>query len=246
MDFNTNLSSSFVDMSCYSNDLAKDKNLNTNTKHNYIIENFLQDDDNISERIYNLGEDRKLITERPHIQKANEVTFCSEDKTVEYTFECSKTLESEYDFTLYFFSEDIISLNDLLKIQIFSIPSMLEKEDKNEILLEEISREFLACWFRLFKQCKIKNELFLPIFLNRYKQYYYNLKKFEKGTRSQLIFKCLFKVNNTSTLIKEKFKNVVYLYYKTQLFSHNFLKHRLKIHKIKNYPLYSLSRQLLL
>lgn len=237
MNFISNLTSASVDLSCYSQDLAIDNKLN---KSNYIIDNFLEDNNNISEIVYSLENVKKLVVERPHIQHSEDVKIDNENKIVEYTFECSKLIDSIYELSLYFFSENIISLDDILKIQVFSLPSV-QSVDKKKVdmnLLEEISREFLACWFVLFKQRRIKKELFLPIFLNRYNLYYYNLRKYEKCTQSQLIIKLQFQYNSNFKI--DDYKNAILLYYRTQLFSNSFKKNLEQVYQknSKDYYMY--------
>lgn len=85
-----------------------------------------------------------------------------------YTFHLSKDYSISHTFTLYD-PEDETCILDFLELRLFS------SSRGETTVYEAISREFLACWIRLFKQKVVTQtgECLLPIFLNRFLLHHY-------------------------------------------------------------------------
>ncbi len=221
-----NPTSAFVDLACYSQDLSKDETLKTNTMHTFLPENFLKDDDNLNTLFdSNIIDTNKLInitSEKPYIQKYDNSKINESNDTIEYTFKCCHNVDSIYDFSLYFSQN--LKCDDIVKIEVYTTTTTTTNKDENnkeqmdEVkILEEISKEFLVCWNRLFYQPINSNGMFyLPIFLNRYKLHYYNLYS-DTVNKKYLNIKVVIKQNSIIT------DTDLYLCYKTQLYSNKVL-----------------------
>jgi hypothetical protein len=216
LDFIMNPTAGFVELTSASYDL------DTN---NYLPENFLKDDNNLN-RIFdtlltknknkNINLLPSFLNEKPYIQKCTNFTPIGETNTkLEYEFECSTQVDCIYDFSLYFSNPSILSLNDILKIEVYTLNT----------LLEEISREFLVCWNRLYHQDVSPSDktFYLPLFLNRYNLKHHN---YSKASNKGLKIKISFNYPSNLELDNNQLENSLYLSYKIQLFTN---KLRLKL-----------------
>ena len=218
LDFLMNPTAGFVDLACYSQDLSKDESFKTNTMHTFLPDNFLKDDDNLNTLFDKNTIDAKgiinIINEKPYIQKYDNSNINDSNQTTEYNFKCCHNVDSIYDFSLYFSQN--LKCDDIVKIEVYTTTTTKDKNYNEQIyevkLLEEISREFLVCWNRIFHQPIESNGVFyLPIFLNRYKLHYYNL----YSTSEEKKYLNIKVVIKQSTITNTD----LYLCYKTQLYS---------------------------
>ena len=224
LDFITNPASATIELSCYAQDLSIDEN----GKTNYLPENFLKDDNNLNTVFNKLFDNNNnsikiLETEKPYIQNSTSIEIDKTKDIIECVFKCctNSTVDSIYDFSLYFSNPTILSLNDILKIEVYT----------HTTLLEEISREFLVCWNRLFHQSIPSSDktFYLPIFLNRYKLNFYNC---VETNNNPLYIKLTFKYNSS------EIENSLYLYYKTKIFTNKMRTSLISTLKSKDYYYY--------
>jgi len=213
LDFIMNPTAGFVELTSALHEL------DTN---DYLSENFLKDDNNLNTIFDTLLTKNKninllpfFLNEKPFIQKCTTLAHLDETNIIEYDFECCKGVDCMYNFSLYFSNPSILSLNDILKIEVYT----------PNTLLEEISREFLVCWNRLYHQDISPSDktFYIPLFLNRYNLKHHN---YTEANNKALRIKIIFNYPLDKDINIKQLENSLYLSYKVQLFTN---KLRLKI-----------------
>ncbi len=239
-----NPTSSYIELAANYDDFVKDESLTTKSKNNYLIENFLNDENNMNNLESDVLKTDNLIkvqSEKPYISLYTNINV---DNKIEYEFKCCRNVDSIFDFYLYIPEHSKLTLDDILSIEVYTLST-----ENDKTVFEEISREFLVCWNRIFKQSIPTEPLkgirfYLPIFLNRNKLKYYffhdqsNSNSNLTSIKNNLNFKITFEnnLNKNNNTIDTNLD--LYLYYQTCIYSKIIISSLSKKYQSKNYYYY--------